>query len=79
LNSWHPYGILLETFGQRIVYDAQSSVEAKLSLVIIYGDWFWKPAKSEAFVEIQSRIPTLSLGLHDKAIWTASKKGCDVS
>jgi hypothetical protein len=62
-----------------VVNDAQSSVEAKLSSVILNGDWFWKPAKSEALVEIQSRLPIVSLGLHDKAIWTASKKGCYVS
>ena len=61
------------------VYDAQSSVEAKLSFVILNGDWFWKPARSEALVEIQARLPDVRLGLHDKAIWTASKKGCYVS
>jgi hypothetical protein len=40
LDSWHPYSILLETFGQRVVYDAHSTVEAKLSIVILNGDWF---------------------------------------
>jgi hypothetical protein len=38
LDSWHPSGILLETFGQRVVYDAHSIVEAKLSSVILNGD-----------------------------------------
>jgi hypothetical protein len=29
LDSWHPDGILLEKYGYRAVYDAQSNVEAK--------------------------------------------------
>jgi hypothetical protein len=52
LDSWHPLGILFEVFGYRVVYDAQSNLEAKLSSVIINGDWFWKPARSDALVEI---------------------------
>jgi hypothetical protein len=38
LDSWHSDGILLENYGYRAVYDAQSSVEAKLSIVIRNGD-----------------------------------------
>jgi hypothetical protein len=38
LNSWHPYRILFEVFGRRVVDDAHSSVEAKLSSVILNGD-----------------------------------------
>jgi hypothetical protein len=79
LDSWHPAGIFLETYGQRVVYDAHSSMEAKLSSVIVNGDWYWKPARSEALVEIQARLPELSSDLHDKVIWTASKKGYYVS
>jgi hypothetical protein len=79
LDSWHPSGILLETFGQRVVYDAHSIAEAKLSSVILNGDWFWTPTRFEAFVEIQSRLSELNLGVHYKAIWSASNKGCYVS
>jgi hypothetical protein len=61
LDSWHPAGILLETYGQRVVYDAHSSMEAKLSSVIVNGDWYWKPARSEALVEIQARLPKFKL------------------
>jgi hypothetical protein len=52
LDFWHPAGILLEKYGFRVVYDAQSSVEARLSSVINDGEWFWRPARSEALVEI---------------------------
>jgi hypothetical protein len=40
LGSWHPIGILLETYGQRVVYDAHSSMEVKLFSVIVNGDWY---------------------------------------
>jgi hypothetical protein len=52
LDFWHPAGILLEKYGFRVVYDAQSSVEARLSSVINDGEWFWRPARFEALVEI---------------------------
>jgi hypothetical protein len=63
----------------RIVYDAQSSVEAKLASVIRNGDWLWRLAKSEALVKIQARLSEISLGSMDNPIWTALKKGFHVS
>jgi hypothetical protein len=40
MDCWHPDGILLDRYGYRAVYDAQSSVEAKLPSMIHNGDWF---------------------------------------
>jgi hypothetical protein len=79
LDSWHPDGILLEKYGYRAVYDAQSNVEAKLSTVIRNGDWFWRPARSDALVEIQSKLAEVRFGVGDQPIWTVSKKGVFVS
>jgi hypothetical protein len=56
------------------VYDAQSSVEAKLSTVIHNGDWLWRPTRFEALVEIQARLSKISLGSSDKPIWIALRK-----
>jgi hypothetical protein len=47
LDSWHPSGVLLENYGYRVVYDAQSRVEAKLSYVTFNGEWYWKPTRSD--------------------------------
>ena len=74
LDSWHPDGILLGKYGYRAVYDAQSNVEAKLSTVIHNGDWFWRPARSDALVEIQSKLAEVRSGFVDHPIWTVSKK-----
>ena len=39
LDLWHPNGILIDKYGYRAIYDANSRVEAKLSSVIHNGDW----------------------------------------
>ena len=62
-----------------VVYDAHSSLEAKLSFVILNGDLFCRPAKSEALVEIQARIHDVRFGTYDKTVWTISRKGSYVS
>ena len=49
LDCWHLAGILLEQFGYRAIYDAQSSLEAKLASVIQNDNWAWRPARSKYF------------------------------
>ncbi|XP_059436036.1 uncharacterized protein LOC132168952 [Corylus avellana] len=79
LDLWYPAGILIEQYGFRVVYDAQSNIEAKLSSVICNGDWFWRPGRSEALVDIQARLSEACLSQCDKPIWLDSKKGVYVS
>ncbi|XP_059441055.1 uncharacterized protein LOC132173556 [Corylus avellana] len=69
----------LRNIAKRAIYDAQSSVEAKLSSDILNGDWFWRLARSDALVEIQARLPQIRIGPHDKPLWTSSRKGTYVS
>lgn len=74
LDNWHLAGILFEKYGYRVVYDAQSRIDALLSTVISNGGWCWKPAKSDDLVEIQGRLPKVSIVDKDKAIWVPSKE-----
>jgi hypothetical protein len=74
LDWWHPMGVLFEKFGFRMVYDAHSTLEAKLSSVIQNANWCWGPARSEALVEIQAGLYEVRLGSCDKPIWGASRK-----
>ena len=67
-------GVLFEKFGFRMVYDAHSTLEAKLSSVIQNGNWCWGPARSEALVEVQAGLYEVRLGSFDKPIWGASRK-----
>lgn len=38
VDNWHPARVLLETYGYRVVYHAQSWLEARLSTLLINGD-----------------------------------------
>jgi hypothetical protein len=60
LNLWHQGGV-------------QSKLEAKLSSVIRDLDWFWQPARSNALVDVQSKLHSLNLGVRVTPIWLASK------
>jgi hypothetical protein len=51
------------------VYDAGSAIGPKLSSIIKGGDWYWPCTRSEALVEIQSRLPEIDLGEMDLAVW----------
>jgi len=50
-------GVLIERYGSRVVYDASSGLNSKLSSVLSNGNWCWKPARSEDLVAIQSGLP----------------------
>jgi hypothetical protein len=52
LDHWHPLGVLFDKYGYRIIYDSQSRLDAKLDSVLRNGIWKWKPARSDALVEI---------------------------
>jgi hypothetical protein len=61
-DNWHPCGVLIERYGFRVVYDASSGLNYKLSSVLSSGIWCWKPARSKDLVDIQSRLPERLLG-----------------
>jgi hypothetical protein len=69
LDVWHPDGCLLEKYGHRAVYDAGSSLGAKLSTVIRNGDWFWPYARSDKLVELQSKLLEVDIGEVDLPVW----------
>jgi hypothetical protein len=68
-DFWHQNGILIEVFGHRAVYDAQSNLKAKLSYVILNGDWYWRPTRSNALVEIQSKLHEVSFSPYNTYVY----------
>lgn len=74
-DLWHPYGVLIEMYGHRIVYDANNQLDSKLASILSNRAWCWKPAQSENLVDIQCRLPEVPLGLVDKPMWTIARKG----
>jgi hypothetical protein len=51
---------MLDSFGSMVVYDSGFPLESKSS-IILNGDWFWSSARSDAMVEIQSKLPEIGL------------------
>ena len=74
-NKWHPNGVLLEEYGHRIIYDATSTFNAKVSSVLRNKEWVWRPARSENLVEIQSKLSQIQIMDYDRAIWSISASG----
>jgi hypothetical protein len=77
LDHWHSTaaGVLYQTYGSRVIYDAGSKIDHKLSTVIRDQDWCWQPARYEDLVYIQSSLHLVPIGIKDEPICTASKKG----
>jgi len=62
---------LLDTFGYRIVYDSGFPLQSKLDVIIKNGKWFWPRARSNAIVEVQSRLPDVDIGDADLPMWNS--------
>jgi len=75
LDNWHLDGVLHTWYGQQIVYDARSKVEAKLSSVLIGKEWCWLPARSDDMVSGQSKLDLVKIGDEDQPCWVVCKKG----
>ena len=66
---WHPNRVLFTQYGPRIVYDA------KVPRVLKDKDWYWLPARSNALVEVQSKLSIVEIKSHDKSLSIPSKSG----
>jgi hypothetical protein len=77
VDNWHLAGVLPEQYGFRVLYDAQSRL--RLNSLLSLSNRCSRYAKSDAFVEIQSRLLEIKIGVCDKPIWSASRKGFYVS
>jgi hypothetical protein len=72
-DHWHPARYLLDKYGFQVVYDSGFSKEAKLSSILLEGDWFWRSTRSKDLVAIQSKLPEITIGDTDKPIWHSSR------
>jgi hypothetical protein len=70
-DHWHPAGYLLKKFGHRIVHDSSFHLRSKLEVAIKNGEWSWPTTRSDALVEIQSKLFEVELGDTDSAVWNA--------
>jgi hypothetical protein len=75
MDVWLPDGCLLDRYGRRAVYDAESSVGAKLSTIIRNGEWYWPYARSDRIVELHSKLPGVEIGDIMISLYGLAKKG----
>lgn len=52
-DNWHPTGLLMQKYGNRIIYGATFFLNAKVACLIVDSTWRWPPVKSDDLVAIQ--------------------------
>lgn len=65
---------MVDKYGPRVVFEARSRIDARLSSVIRGRDWHWFPAWSDNLVNIQSQLPLVTLGDKDTPMWLPRSK-----
>ena len=66
---------LQDKFGHRVVYEAASTVNAKLASVMNGRKLNWGPVRSKNLVTIPHKLPMIKFGDNDKAWWIPSRIG----
>ena len=64
---------LQDKFGHRVVYEAASTVNAKLASVMNGRKLNWGPVRSKNLVTILHKLPMIKFGDNDKAWWIPSR------
>lgn len=77
-DSWHPYGPIIDKWGNRVRYDAALDINAKVSVIVNGSQWKWPVAVTNDLLEIQSSIPDAmkpDSNKEDRVIWVPASNG----
>ena len=58
LDNWHPCGPLMQQFSSRVVYDARSTINAKVADYVSGNNWAMPSARSRDLITICSNMPS---------------------
>ena len=72
-NAQDLFRPLQDKFGHRVVYEAASTVNAKLASVMNGRKLNWGPVRSKNLVTILHKLPMIKFGDNDKAWWIPSR------
>lgn len=72
-DCWHPDIVLYNKYGHRVVYDAASKPDSKLSSVLRDGNGVWNLAHSNDLAAIHSKLSLVRLVEEDRLLWIPSK------
>ena len=56
-DPWLPFGPIVPTFGDRIIYDSGLSRQACVSDIILNGNWRWPVSNSPDLLTLKQAIP----------------------
>ena len=65
--------MLYNKYGHRVVYDAASKPDSKLSSLLRDGNWVWNLARSNDLAAIHSKLSLVRLVEEDRLLWIPSK------
>ena len=76
-DKWYPLGSLVDTFGERVIYDSALLKDSKVARVISNNSWVWPVARSGAFMAIRDKLTQLPPPNNscDRAVWDSSPNG----
>lgn len=78
LNNWHPNGVLIKSYGERIRYDAGSDRLCKVNTILHEEDWRPGPASSHSLMEawrVLHLIDRLGTTEKDTVVWKENSNG----
>lgn len=78
LDNWHPRGVLIKQYGDRIRYDTGMDRLSSLNSILTNGVWHPPPATSMDLMEAWSDLHSLEMLRptdKDTAVWTATPNG----
>ena len=56
-DSWLPFGPILPSFDERVIYDSALSRQARVASIISNGQWAWPIANSPDLLVLKQAIP----------------------
>ena len=78
LDYWHPHGVLVLAYGERIRADSGRNKLAPMSSILVDGVWCTGSASSSQLAQEWAALPSIPCrppGSGDMAFWSASSNG----
>ncbi|XP_031261055.1 uncharacterized protein LOC116119264 [Pistacia vera] len=72
-DTWHPLRPLHDIIASRIVYESRLSHQAKVSDVVVEGQWTWPTTIQKAFPQVVNQAAIIPSNLpQDVVVWRSS-------
>lgn len=72
MDNWHPVGLLLDKYDNRIIDDSSLRRNAKMENIINGKDWKWSMENSVDLIEVKELVKDHFTRKSDILVWTPS-------